>query len=214
MSDAIQHTEPEQVLELLRARAEALELRAAGDEDLLEAVLEHDVRVPDPDEAECRRYYAAHAGELRQGDIVEADHILFALTEATPIDRLRRHAEAVLGTLLRDEADFAATARRESNCPSAALGGELGQLSRGQCVAEFWDAMLEHGAVGLLPRLVRTRFGLHIVRVQRIERGSALPFDAARGLIVEQLRRSSQVRALQLYADELAAQAAGAARAA
>jgi peptidyl-prolyl cis-trans isomerase C len=191
------------VLIRLRQRAAELELQADSEEALLEAVLQHDVQIPEPEEAECQRYYAQHADALRQGDMVEADHILFAVTPSTPIDALRTKAENTLYALMADTGRFAEMARDLSNCPSAQVGGNLGQLTAEQCVPEFWQALMEHGEPGLLPRLVRSRFGLHIVRIARIAHGQLPPFEAVRAQIAQTLRQQSLVRALQLYAQDL-----------
>ena len=187
----------------LRQRAAELELQADTEEALLEAVLQHDVQIPEPGEAECQRYYTQHADALRQGDMVEADHILFAVTPSTPIDALRTKAENTLYALMADTSGFAEMARGLSNCPSAQVGGNLGQLTAEQCVPEFWQALMEHGEPGLLPRLVRSRFGLHIVRVARIAHGQLPPFEAVQAQIAQTLRQQSLVRALQLYAQDL-----------
>lgn len=191
------------ILTRLRERATELDIQADGDEARLEAVLQHDVQIPEPGEAECRRYYAQHADALRQGDTVEADHILFAVTPSTPIDALRSKAEDTLYTLMADASGFAELARGLSNCPSAQVGGNLGQLTAEQCVPEFWQALMEHGEPGLLPRLVRTRFGLHIVRIARIARGELPSYEAVQAQIAQTLRQQSLVRALQLYAEDL-----------
>jgi peptidyl-prolyl cis-trans isomerase C len=191
------------VLIRLRQRAAELDLQADDDEALLEAVLQHDVQIPEPGEAECQRYYAQHADALRQGDMVEADHILFAITPSTPIDALRSKAEDTLHTLMADASAFPEMARGLSNCPSGQVGGNLGQLTAEQCVPEFWQALMEHGEPGLLPHLVRTRFGLHIVRISRIARGQLPPFEAVQAQIAQTLRQQSLVRALQLYAEDV-----------
>ncbi len=200
----------QRLLRHLRERALSLGLCANGagaeppcDEQLLEALLEHDLRVPEPSVEECRRYHEAHAEELRQGALAEADHILFAVTDTTPIESLRRHAEGVLNALLAGQADFAQLARAESNCPSAQLGGNLGQLTREQCVPEFWAALAGHGRAGLLPRLVSTRFGLHVVRLHRFDAGSLPAFEELHQAIAQRLRRQSLVRATALYAEDL-----------
>ncbi|MDY0331169.1 MAG: peptidylprolyl isomerase [Thiomonas sp.] len=193
----------EAVLDRLRQRAAELGIQADDDEALLEAVLQHDVQIPEPGLAECQRYYAQHADALRQGDMVEADHILFAVTPTTPIDALRTKAEDTLYALMADASGFAEMARGLSNCPSAQVGGNLGQLTAEQCVPEFWQALMEHGEPGLLPRLVRSRFGLHIVRIARIAKGQLPPFEAVQAQIAQTLRQQSLVRALQLYAEDL-----------
>ena len=174
-----------------------------GDEALLEAVLQHDVQIPKPGEAECQRYYAQHTDALRQGDMVEADHILFAAMPSTPIDALRAKAEDTLYILAADTTGLAELARGLSNCPSAQVDGNLGQLTAEQCVPEFWQALMEHGEPGLLPSLVRTRFGLHIVRIARIAQGQLPLFEAVHAQIAQTIRQQSLVRALQLYADAL-----------
>lgn len=199
--------DPADLIARLRERADALGLQADSDEALLEAVLQHDVQIPEPGEAECRRYYAQHADTLRRGDVVEADHILFAVTPSTPIDALRAKAEDTLRAIVADPSAFAEQARALSNCPSAQIGGNLGQLGADQCVPEFWQALSEHGQPGVLPRLVRTRFGLHIVRIARIARGQLPPFDTLYEQIAQTLRQQSLVRALQLYAADLEQQA-------
>lgn len=191
------------ILEHIRARGAELGLHADSDEQLLEAVLEHDVRVPDACEQACLRHYQAHAEQLREGELAEADHILFALTEATPIDLLRQRAEQLLGELQRGDIDFAQAARTHSNCPSAQLGGNLGQIDAARCVPEFWAALREQAAPGLLPRLVRSRFGLHIVHLRRFDAGRLPPFEAVRERVAEQLRREALVGALRLYAQDL-----------
>lgn len=195
----------QRLLRHLRERALSLGLGEAslGDEQLFEALLEHDLRVPEPSEEECRRYHEAHADELRQGALAEADHILFAVTDTTPIEALRRHAEGVLNALLAGEAEFAQLARAESNCPSAQVGGNLGQLTREQCVPEFWAALAQHARPGLLPRLVPTRFGLHVVRLHRFDPGRLPPFEDLHESLAQRLRQQSLVRATALYAEDL-----------
>ncbi len=197
---------PEKLIALLRGRAAELDLQVDGDEELLESVLQHDVEIPEPDEAECRRYYTLHADALQQGDMVEVDHILFAVTPTTPIDALRARAEGTLNTLLVHPDEFGGLASTLSNCPSGQLGGNLGQLTREQCVPEFWQALIEHGQPGLLPRLVRTRFGLHIVRIARIAHGQLPPFAALHARIAQVLNQQSLVRALHLYIEVLTQQ--------
>lgn len=203
MDDTALYTDIDAAVARLRERAAELGLQPDDDEALLEAVLQHDIAIPEPGEAECQRYYTQHADSLRQGDVVEADHILFAVTPATPIDLLRVQAEQTLNSLLKGEADFAEMARGVSNCPSAQIGGNLGQLSRGDVVPEFWEALIAHGQPGLLPRLVRTRYGLHIVRLHRVATGQVPPFEMVRPLIASRLREQALVSALRLYAEDL-----------
>lgn len=196
--------ETDGLMDRLIERADELGIPAGTDEERIEALLAREVVVPAPSEAECRRAYDQDRACCGSGALAEVDHLLFAVTGATPIDRLRAKAEAVLLELRREPGLFARRARELSNCPSGALGGRLGQLSAGACVPEFWAAIAAHGRAGLLPTLVRTRFGLHIVRVARFIPGEILPFEQVRAAIASTLTRRATVAALRVYADELA----------
>jgi len=54
-----------------------------------------------------------------------------------------------------------------SNCPSGQQGGNLGQIGRGDTVPEFKKALFRLGPTGLLRELVKTRYGFHIVAIDR-----------------------------------------------
>ncbi|MFZ1909107.1 MAG: peptidylprolyl isomerase, partial [Burkholderiales bacterium] len=78
------------------------------------------------------------------------------------------------------------------------------QLGRGDTVPEFDRALFAGEALGVLPELVDTRYGFHVVLVARRIAGRAIPFDAARERIGSILRERSTERALAQYAQILA----------
>lgn len=179
----------------------------------VEQLLERELRLPDPDEAACRRYYEAHRSRYSVGEKVQARHILFAVTQGVDIDALRRRAEGLLiGLRCADEQAFADAARESSNCPSGEFGGELGVLTRGDCAPEFAAALFaqDEGSahVGVLPRLITTRFGFHIIRVEAREAGQQQPYEAVEGAIAQTLRQQAYVTALRQYLNLLAGSAA------
>jgi peptidyl-prolyl cis-trans isomerase C len=165
------------------------------------------VSVPQPTDAECRRFYEANAELFVAGELVEARHILFAVTPRTPVDALRGKAEQTLHELRRHPERFAARARELSNCPSGAQGGELGQIARGDCVPEFEREIFGATALGVLPALVNTRFGFHVVCVDRRAPGRRAPFDSVRHDVAARMARQAWRRALGQYARLLADQA-------
>ena len=141
------------------------------------------------------------------GELVAARHILFQVTPGAPIDALRNKAEATLSELLKAPARFDAMARECSNCPSGQHGGNLGQLQRGDTVPEFEQALFDGPWSGIRPQLVKTRFGFHILAVDRRAPGRAVPFELARTSIAEQLRARVLERALTQYVRVLAGRA-------
>ncbi len=184
-------------------RARSLGLEADTEEALLDALLEREVEVVPPTPEECRRWYDEHPEACRSSDMVEADHILFAVTERVPLAALRERAQQVLDELQLAPERFAQRAAECSNCPSAQIGGNLGQLTRNDVVPEFWQAIAPAEASGLLPRLIETRYGLHIVRVARRAEGRLLPFDAAQAQIMARLAERKLQQALRDYAHAL-----------
>jgi peptidyl-prolyl cis-trans isomerase C len=195
--------------ELLRQRAVAVGLLAphAGGEEVgtaIELLLAREVATPTPTEAECRRYYEQHPREFESGDLVHARHILFQVTPQVNVPQMRARAEQALNELLREPDRFAAMAAELSNCPSSQHGGNLGQIVRGDTVPEFEKALFRLGAIGLLPELVKTRYGFHIVSIDRHIPGTRLPFDSVHSDISELLRSSVEERALHQYVKVLA----------
>jgi peptidyl-prolyl cis-trans isomerase C len=201
------------VRELLRQRAVTVGLIDGGATDdarvevAIEALLAREVTTPVPTEAECRRYYEQRRQEFTSGDLVHARHILFQVTPRVNVPEIRARAERALNELLREPARFAEMARELSNCPSGAQGGNLGQIGRGDTVPEFERVLFRLDAVGILPELVRTRFGFHIVAVDRSLPGDVLPFETVRDRIATILETEVEERAIRQYVAILAGQA-------
>lgn len=179
------------------------EARSSGlegkDEEVIDCLLEKQVRTPLPDRAECLRHYQAYPSRFTVGELVEASHILFQVTTAVDLDGLRLHAQDILEQLLEQPERFAEMARRNSNCPSAEVGGNLGQLARGACVAEFEKAIFSAAPGSIIPHLVETRFGLHIVQIGRKAEGRLRDFDEVQAAIADAMHAASRHHALRQY---------------
>jgi peptidyl-prolyl cis-trans isomerase C len=178
----------------------------------IEALLERELVLPEPDEAAARRHYAAHQARYANGERVLARHILFAVTDGTDVVALRKHAEGVLLEVRSHAANeagtFAQAAKRWSNCPSGEAGGDLGWLEAADCAPEFARELFGRAEVGVLPRLVHSRFGLHVVEVLGREPGTVQPFEAVKGAVELSLRQQAFVTALRQYLAVLGGRAA------
>ena len=173
-------------------------------ESAIETLLEQEVRVPRHTEDECRRWYDAHPREFTSGELVFARHILFAVTPRTPVEKLRRRAEETLLELRTRPELFGERARELSNCRSALQDGSLGPLARGECVPEFEAAIFGEVGSGILPTLVRTRYGFHIVMVEGRIPGKRVPYEVVKERIAARLESEALGRALSQYAEALA----------
>lgn len=200
------------IRELLLQQARRLNLAAAPrsdktgrreteEEALIRAAAESGVRVPEPDEASCRRYYEQNLRRFRSPDIYEASHILIAARQddAEGYATARRNAETILSELRHKPQNFAALAKAHSGCPSASQGGNLGQLSAGQTTPEFERALARMQPDTLCDEPVATRYGFHIVRLDRKIGGRQLPFDFVRDRIASYLSERARRTATAQY---------------
>lgn len=175
--------------------------------DAIEALIDRELPPPVADEAACRRHHAAHAAAFARGERLRARHVLFAVTPGVDLNALRARAEACLLELRCRPEAFAETAGRLSNCPSGAAGGDLGWIEAGDCASEFARELFGRPEVGVLPRLVATRFGLHVVEVLERVPGVVPPFEEVRGAVEQSLHRQAMATALRHYLQRLAAEA-------
>jgi peptidyl-prolyl cis-trans isomerase C len=125
-------------------------------------LLEKEVVMPVPTDAECRRYYKRNPAEFEGGDLVNVRHILFQVTAQVNVPHIRMQAEQALNTLLAEPDRFAALAAELPNCPSGEQGGNRGQVGRGDMLPEFEKPVFKFGASGILRDLVKTRHGFHL----------------------------------------------------
>ena len=222
---AAEHLAPEELrqracTELLRQAAIRAGLLDAGDaapgdgaiseaaSQAIDDLLARELALPDPSGEACARHHAAHPARYRTGERVRVRHILFAVTPGMDVVALRNRAEACLLDVRCHDGSasdgFGASARKFSNCPSGEHGGELDWLAPGDCAPEFARELFGHVEVGVLPRLVHSRFGLHVVEVLEREGGVAQPFEAVRGAVAMALRQQAFVTALRQYLSLLA----------
>ena len=102
---------------------------------------------------------------------------------------------------------FSEMAVLHSDCPSKNTGGNLGQLGRGATVMEFERALatMEEGEITRSP--VESRFGFHVIALDRKIEGRSLPFDMVEERIGAWLEASAWSRAVSQYIAILAGQA-------
>ena len=206
--------------ELLRRLAQQAGLLPASDvpgvegaisveaSNAIEQLLERELDLPDPSEEACRRYHEAHPAAHAQGERAQLRHVLFAVTPGVDVKQLRLRAEALLIELrCADDGgtQFAKAAAQWSNCPSGQQGGDLGWLTRADCAPEFAREVFGGSAeIGVLARLVHSRFGLHVVEVVARDPGQQPSFEEVRQAIALTLRQQAWVNALRQYLQLLA----------
>ena len=191
------------------APADGLVSEAAS--QAIDAWLEAELQLPDPSDEACKRHHAAHPARYRSGEQVRVRHILFAVVPGTGVMALRNRAETCLLDVRCHDGTagdgFGRSARELSNCPSGEQGGELGWLKPDDCAPVFARELFGQVEVGVLPRLVHSRFGLHVVEVLEREGGTPQTYEAVRGAVAMALRQQAWVTALRQCLQLLAGQA-------
>jgi len=179
------------------------------EEALVRAVLDAEVEYVPPTDAEMLRFYEAQKERFVSPQLYEASHILVEpqdeTGEADEAARLLAYG-AVVDLRTRPEL-FGPLAQTLSACPSGKVGGALGQLRRGDLVAEIEQALLQlaPGQIGETP--VRSQFGWHVLRLDRLIEPKALPFEVVAERIRLHLESRAWASAAARYAAELAARA-------
>ncbi len=179
----------------------------ADDDALVRALLEERISPERPGTSECERYYEANRARFRTPDLFEASHILIEPEgdSDTAWAEAEAQARAIIAKVGDDPAAFAEAARKYSRCPSAAQDGSLGQIRRGELASSVQAGIeaLEAGRTGGDP--TRSRFGWHVLRLQRRIEGRTLPFEIVRDRIADMLEARSWSLSAARYVAELAA---------
>jgi peptidyl-prolyl cis-trans isomerase C len=180
--------------------------RETDDEAAIRGLLERAVEAPEADMEACQRFFAQNAARFRTEDLSEVRHILLAVAPDDPEGRAaaRKLAQEIIDGLAGQLARFAEVAKRHSVCPSRDVGGSLGQIGRGQTVPEFEAALRSLPVGDVAPEPVETRYGLHVVLVERRIEGRALPFEAVQPRIAAWLGERARRTALKRYIAGLA----------
>lgn len=139
-------------------------------------------------EDEIEVYYEDHPDEFQKPKTVEARHILIKLNQdASPeeVAKAKERIEAVLQKA-KDGQDFAELAKENSEDSSKDKGGYLGTFRRDAMVKPFSDKAFSMKA-GELSDPVRTRFGWHIIKVEKVNEATTTSFADAKSDILQKL---------------------------
>ncbi len=114
-------------------------------------------------------YYQGNEDEFFVPKTVEARHILFMLApDEKPeiVEEKRKKAEEVM-TMAKGGKDFGELAKTYSEEPGKANGGYLGNFKKEDMVQPFADKAFSMAA-GDISEPVRTQFGWHVIKVEKV----------------------------------------------
>lgn len=185
-----------------------------AERQIIEAMVDAEVKSPQPNEDECQRYFEANPSQFVVGQALHVRHILFAVTPGVNVHALTVHAEKALLELTRNDASperFTQLAAELSNCPTSTQGGDLGWIGPDDCAPELANELFhqKHSqwGMGVHPRLIHTRFGFHIIEVLSRRAGKQPAYAEVHERIKALLAMQSRARALHQYMSLLVGEA-------
>jgi peptidyl-prolyl cis-trans isomerase SurA len=152
---------------------------------------------------EVQRYYEAHQSEFSTPERLQVAHILFRLPpDASPeqVAAVTAKANGVYEQI-KDGADFAALAAQYSEDGSGKDGGSLGWFKKGELIEGLEKAAVQLKVGGVSPP-VRTKVGIHILKLEGREDASKQDLDALADQIKQQLYTAALEERFQKWITE------------
>lgn len=159
-------------------------------------------------EQAAQDFYNKNQDKMQQPERVHVRHILVKVDEKAPAAdkaKAREKAEALLARVKGGE-DFAKVAQEASDDKgSGARGGDLSWVARGQTVPPF-----ENAAFGLknpndMTGIVETSYGYHFIQLLERQAASTIPFEQAKGQIMQMLQQQQTQQQMEAQVNSLKA---------
>jgi peptidyl-prolyl cis-trans isomerase D len=133
-------------------------------------------------------YYESNLEEFKTPKTVEARHILLKVhPEDKPEVVEGKHQKSLeILKMARDGKDFAELAKQYSEGPSKDVGGKIGPFKKEEMVAPFAEQAFSMNP-GEISEPVKTRFGWHIIKVEKINEADTITFEDAKASINKKL---------------------------
>ncbi len=154
--------------------------------ELIDRQVRRKVTISDED---VERYYKLNAKKYRTNDRARIRHILLPLSENAPPDQVQSAMAKAqdLRQRIAGGADFAAIARENSQGAGRDEGGDIGWVKRGTLISGIEEVAFEKLSVGQVSEPFRTSMGVHIVKLEERDAGTALSLSTVAPRIKQEL---------------------------
>jgi len=173
-----------------------------------ELVTKHVALETEVTDDEAKAFYDMRQELFQVPESVKASHILIKVaTGATQPEKEAAMTKIKeLQEKVKNGEDFAELAKKNSECPSAPNGGDLGFFSKGQMVKPFEDAAFAL-APGDVSDIVETQFGYHLIKAVERKKNDVIAFDTAKEKIKKNLSKEKTKQKIDAHIDVLMAKA-------
>jgi peptidyl-prolyl cis-trans isomerase SurA len=196
----------EQMIEMLESEDRSLEQykEVIRDQILVTKVVQFRMgKMANATPKQIKRYYYDHQKEYWQPRQPFVRHILFIVDEtASPEKRqLKKIKLKEILRQIRTGKDFSEMAVKHSEDVTASSGGEIGLLEKGILVPEFEEVAFSLKP-GEISDIVESRYGYHIIKVDRVIPGKAKPLDEVKDQIQQILQMKNTKERYDKWMDE------------
>lgn len=147
-------------------------------------------------EDEVNARYQEHLGSYTSPEFRAASHILITVNDQVTDDAALAKIATIRQRIEAGE-DFAKLAEEMSEDPvSAAAGGSLGEVGRGDMVPTFETALFSL-QLDELSEPVKTAFGWHLIKVNSITGGEVQSYDSVKSALADEIK--SELAEVQIY---------------
>ncbi|MEZ5862938.1 MAG: peptidylprolyl isomerase [Geminicoccaceae bacterium] len=146
--------------------------RETPEEARISTLLRQEVQVPEADREAARRFYLQNRARFTSPDLYEAAHILFRPMPRTrwPTGRPASRRRLPSPSSPRGRSGSLHSPARRRPAPSAASGGNLGQVTGDAVTPAFAEALRRAEPGRVHPEPVETPYGVHVLRLERRSR--------------------------------------------
>jgi len=155
-------------------------------------------------EKEMKDFYDKNTSYFNKGPQIKARHILIELGKDAG-EAEEKEARSTLDevqTKLENGEKFADLAKEYSEGPSAEKGGDLGFFQKGQMVEPF-DKVAFNLEPGEVSDIVKTQFGLHLIKVEDTKESSSKSYTEVKEQIRQYLRSQETSTEVEKYVEKL-----------
>ncbi len=137
---------------------------------------------------EIQNHYENNMEKFETQKTIEARHILIKLGQGSNPEIVEKKRKTALDIfkLAGEGIDFAELAKQYSECPSKDRGGYLGEFEKNAMVKPFAEKAFQMKA-GEISEPVRTQYGWHIIKVEKVNEETAVSFKNAEDKIRNKL---------------------------
>jgi len=153
---------------------------------------------------QIHKYYFQHQKDYWEPKKPFVRHILFIVDEnaSEQVRASKKQQASQVLQKIRSGGDFSELANNHSEDVSASSGGEVGWLTKGHLVPEFEEVAFRLKS-GEVSDIVESRYGFHIIKVEKIRPGKAKPLGEVKEKIKQILSFESRQKKYKSWMDDL-----------